>query len=164
MVATVTVGTGGCLDASATNYNADADFEDSSCTYPSAATISDIQQDMGANDDGTFNGQEVTVSAIVTGVYGSNTSIQDGEGPWSGMFVYVSGGLLDDSTQVAVGDSVMVTGTVGSFSGGTQLTSASATILNSGNALPGSSGALYGRRQPRGVRRCVVPGHRSHYR
>ena len=136
MVATVTVGTGGCLDATATNYSANADFEDGSCTYPSAATISAIQQDMGANDDGTYNGQEVTVSAIVTGVYGSNTSIQDGEGPWSGMFVYVNGGLLDGTTPVAVGDSVLVTGTVGSFNGGTQLTSASATILNSGNALP----------------------------
>ena len=91
---------------------------------------------MGAEDNGTFDGQEVTLSAIVTGVYGSNTSIQDGEGPWSGMFVYVGGGLLDDTTQVAVGDSVLVAGTVGSYSGGTQLTSASATILNSGNPLP----------------------------
>jgi plastocyanin/predicted extracellular nuclease len=136
MVATVTVGTGGCTDANATNYNASVDFEDGSCTYPSAATISAIQQDMGADDDGTFNGQDVTLSAIVTGVYGSNTSIQDGEGAWSGMFVYVSGGLLDDTTQVAVGDSVLVAGTVGSFSGGTQLTSASATIINSGNPLP----------------------------
>ncbi|MDA9863728.1 lamin tail domain-containing protein [Flavobacteriales bacterium] len=136
MVATVTVGTGGCTDSTATNYNAGVDFEDGSCTFPSAATISAIQQDMGADDDGTFDGQEVTVSAIVTGVYGSNTSIQDGEGPWSGIFVYVSGGLLDGVTPVAVGDSVLVTGTVGSFSGGTQLSSASATILNSGNALP----------------------------
>ena len=87
MVATVTVGSGGCTDASATNYNAGVDFEDGSCTYPSAATISAIQQDMGANDDGAFNGQDVTLSAIVTGVYGSNTSIQDGEGAWSGMFI-----------------------------------------------------------------------------
>ena len=73
-------------------------------------TFKAIQQDMGANDDGAFNGQEVTLSAIVTGVYGSNTSIQDGEGAWSGMFVYVSGGLLDDTVQVAVGDSVIVAG------------------------------------------------------
>ena len=136
MVATVTVGTGGCTDNTATNYNSGADFEDGSCTYPSAATISAIQQDMGADDNGAFNGQEVTVSAIVTGVYGSNTSIQDGTGAWSGMFVYVGGGLLADTTQVAVGDSVLVTGTVGSFNGGTQLTSATAVILNSGNALP----------------------------
>ena len=136
MVATVTVGTGGCTDNTATNYNGSADFEDGSCTYPSAATISAIQQDMGADDNGTFNGQEVSVSAIVTGVYGSNTSNQDGEGAWSGMFVYVGGGLFDDTTQVSVGDSVIVTGTVGSFNGGTQLTSASASILNGGNALP----------------------------
>ena len=57
MVATVTVGTGGCTDATATNYNANVDFEDGSCTYPSAATISAIQQDMGAEDNGTFDGQ-----------------------------------------------------------------------------------------------------------
>ena len=136
MVATITVGSGGCTDNTATNYSDNADFEDGSCTYPSAATISAVQQDMGANDDGSYDGLEVTLPAIVTGVYGSNTSIQDGEGAWSGMFVYVGGGLLDDTTQVAVGDSVLVTGIVGSFNGGTQLTSASAQILNSGNALP----------------------------
>ena len=91
---------------------------------------------MGAEDNGTFNGQTVLVRGIVTGVYGSNTSIQDGEGAWSGMFVYVGGGLLDDTTQVAMGDSVLVEGVVGSFNGGTQLTGASATILNGGNPLP----------------------------
>ena len=44
-------------------------------------------------------------------------------------------GLLD-TTQVAMGDSVLVEGVVGSFNGGTQLTGASATILNGGNPLP----------------------------
>ena len=127
---------GGCTDEAATNYNSNATFDDGSCTYPTEVTISAIQQDMGAEDDGTFNGQTVLIRGVVTGVYGSNTSIQDGEGAWSGIFVYVGGGLLDDTTQVAMGDSVLVEGTVGSFNGGTQLTGASATILNSGNALP----------------------------
>ena len=136
MVATVTVGTGGCTDNTAVNYSASADFDDGSCEFAQEATISAIQQDMGADDNGTFDGQTVLVRGIVTGVYGSNTSIQDGEGAWSGIFVYVSGGLLDGTTQVAMGDSVLVQGTVGNFGGGTQLTGASATILNSGNTLP----------------------------
>lgn len=131
------VTTAGCTDPSATNYDPNAGADDGSCTYPALVTISEIQQDMGAADDGAFNGQIVDVKGIVTGVYGSNTSIQDGTGAWSGIFIYVSGGLLDSAgVQVAEGDSVLVTGTVGSFSGGTQLTSASAVILSSGNALP----------------------------
>ena len=121
----------------ATNYNQNATFDDGSCTYPTEESISAIQQDMGEGDDnGTFNGQTVLVRGLVTGVYGSNTSIQDGDGAWSGIFIYVNGGLLDDTTQVAIGDSVLVQGTVGSFNGGTQLTGATATILNGGNALP----------------------------
>ena len=124
------------MDEAATNYNSNATFDDGSCEYPTEVTISAIQQDMGADDDGAFNGQTVIVRGIVTGVYGSNTSIQDGEGAWSGIFVYVGGGLFDDMTQVAMGDSVLVEGIVGSYNGGTQLTSATASILNSGNALP----------------------------
>ncbi len=127
---------GGCMDEAATNYNSNVTFDDGSCEYPTEVTISAIQQDMGADDDGTYNGQTVIVRGIVTGAYGSNTSIQDGEGAWSGIFVYVGGGLFDDATQVAMGDSVIVEGVVGSYNGGTQLTSATASILNSGNALP----------------------------
>ena len=127
---------GGCMDEAATNYNSNATFDDGSCEYPTEVTISSIQQDMGADDDGTYNGQTVIVRGIVTGSYGSNTSIQDGEGAWSGIFVYVGGGLFDDTTQVALGDSVIVEGVVGSYNGGTQLTSATASILNSGNTLP----------------------------
>ena len=37
MTGTVTVGTGGCTDDTASNYNADADFDDDSCTYPQPA-------------------------------------------------------------------------------------------------------------------------------
>ena len=109
---------GGCTDPGATNYNQNATFDDGSCTYPTEESISAIQQDMGEGDDGTFNGQTVLLRGLVTGVYGSNTSIQDGDGAWSGIFVYVNGGLLDDTTQVALGDSVLVQGTVGSFNGG----------------------------------------------
>ena len=87
--------TSGCTDPEATNYDPNAGVDDGSCTYPAEVTISAIQQDMGAADDGAYNGQVVDVRGIVTGVYGSNTSIQDGTGAWSGIFVYVSGGLLD---------------------------------------------------------------------
>ena len=76
-----------------------------------ATTISDIQQ--GNVSEGTV----VTVSGIVTGepyaFGGSKMYIQDGEGAWSGIYVYLGThveNLVGDSVIVAEGDSVTVTG------------------------------------------------------
>ena len=44
MVATVTVGTGGCMDESSTNYNSEADFDDGSCDS-AVACIGDLNGD-----------------------------------------------------------------------------------------------------------------------
>ena len=44
MVATITVGTGGCTNAAASNYNDAADFDDGSCLVVELTAISDIQQ------------------------------------------------------------------------------------------------------------------------
>jgi predicted extracellular nuclease len=131
MVGTVTVGTGGCMDALAANYSDSADYDDDSCEYASTQTISAIQQNMGDADDGTLNGTPVEVYGIVTAVFGSSAAIQDGEGAWSGIFLYQSGGF-----GAAQGDSVIVSGTVGSYNGGTQISVADVTVLNSGNTLP----------------------------
>lgn len=131
MVATVTVGFGGCTDAEAANFNSSADYEDDSCEYASVVSISAIQQDMGDADDGTFNGAAVEVYGIVTAVFGSNGFIQDGEGAWSGIALYQGGGFAG-----VQGDSVMVSGTVGSYNGGTQINVSDLTVLNSANTLP----------------------------
>jgi predicted extracellular nuclease/plastocyanin len=131
MVGTVTVGFGGCMDTAAANFSPSADYEDDSCEYATTETISAIQQDMGDADDGLFNGAAVEVYGIVTAAFGSTAFIQDGAGAWSGIGLYQSGGFVG-----VPGDSVLVAGTVGSYSGGTQISVTGVTVLNSLNTLP----------------------------
>ena len=127
MVGTVTVGIGGCMDAAAPNYNAAADFDDESCEASPYTLIADIQL---GQETGAFDGLAVLTSGVVTGVYGSLATIQDGSGAYSGIWVNGSDVALQ------VGDDVEVTATVVENFDLTQLTSPSVTILSQGNALP----------------------------
>ena len=127
MVGTVTVGIGGCMDAAAPNYNAAADFDDESCEASPYTLIADIQL---GQETGAFDGLAVLTSGVVTGVYGSLATIQDGSGAYSGIWVNGSDVALQ------VGDDVEVTATVVESFDLTQLTSPSVTILSQGNALP----------------------------
>ena len=103
MVGTVTVGIGGCMDAAAPNYNAAADFDDESCEASPYTLIADIQL---GQETGAFDGLAVLTSGVVTGVYGSLATIQDGSGAYSGIWVNGSDVALQ------VGDDVEVTATV----------------------------------------------------
>ena len=127
MVATITVGVGGCMDVAAPNYNAAADFDDESCEESPFTAIADIQV---GQETGAFEGLAVLTSGVVTGVYGSRATIQDGSGAYSGIWVYGSDVALQ------VGDDVEVTATVGEYYDLTQLNSPSVSILSQGNALP----------------------------
>ena len=127
MVGTVTVGIGGCMDAAAPNYNAAADFDDESCEASPYTLIADIQL---GQETGAFDGLAVLTSGVVTGVYGSLATIQDGSGAYSGIWVNGSDVALQ------VGDDVEVTATVVENFDLTQLTSPSVTILSQGNVLP----------------------------
>jgi hypothetical protein len=72
----------------------------------------------------------VVTSGIVTGVYGSNVSIQDGQGAYSGLW------LFSPDVPVQVGDQIEATGAVTEYFDKTQISTPAVVILSQGNALP----------------------------
>lgn len=94
-------------------------------------TIQEIQSETDANGGSLLVGEVVSTQGVVTGVYpGSNIfSMQDGPGPWSGIWV--------TGSSVQVGDEVAVVGTVSEQFGLTILTSVtSIQVQTQGNPLP----------------------------
>ncbi len=95
-------------------------------TPPGITPIADVQATTGG-DQSDLLGQVVTVGGRVTAVKaGSGYWIQDKVAPWSGIYVFNS------ANTVAIGDSLVITGTVAEFAPGasvekaTQITSVSA--------------------------------------
>ena len=129
MVATITVGTGGCTNAAAANYNPAADYDDGSCLVVDLTSIATIQQ---GQETGFFTDSVVATRGTVTGVYGLSVSIQDGQGAYSGLWLY------SPDLPVQVGDEVEVTGAVSEFNGKTQIADPATIIVSQGNALPTS--------------------------
>ena len=117
----------GCTDSEAENYNPNATSDDGSCQYAYDLTISDIQ---GEDVESPFVGYVATTSGVVTGVSYAGFFIQDGEGPWSGLWIYQS------SPTVSIGDLVEATGVVTEYNGLTEIESSSVNIVSSGNPLP----------------------------
>jgi len=82
MVATIVVGTGGCMDASATNYNSSADYEDNSCVF-GGSLLSGLSYELIASDP-LGSGQHtyrlyadfISNDVEITAVYGTDTE------PW----------------------------------------------------------------------------------
>lgn len=87
------------------------------------------------NGPSPYNGQSVTIQALVAGVVrDKGFFLSDPEGgPWSGLYVFGSSA----ANNVNVGDEVLVTGTVDEFYGLTELTYPSMPqILSTGNPIP----------------------------
>ena len=127
MVATITVGTGGCTNAAAPNYNPTANFDDGSCIEVSTTSIADIQ--LGQETE-VFTDSVVVTSGVVTGVFGSNVSIQDGQGAYSGIWLFAP------DVPVMVGDAIEATGAVVEYFGKTQIGNPAVVITSQGNDLP----------------------------
>lgn len=84
-------------------------------------TIQEIQTTVTA-------GETVITTGLVTCVFPTSFTMQDGTGAFSGIYV--------EDTSVAVGDSVTVQGVVAELFDVTTITAASITVINSGNTLP----------------------------
>jgi hypothetical protein len=101
---------------------------------PIETTIGEVQYTDDPTGDSQMEDQRVTVSGIATTddwTYPERYSIQDGGGPWSGLFVRRS------EIAVSRGDSVTITGTVVETEGLTELDAVGAVVHHgSGNPLP----------------------------
>jgi len=114
-------------------------------TNPQTVTaIYDIQYvaDPSTDDESPLNGQEVTISGVVTtefwGGGNSHLYVQDSAGGWNGIIVYQSGGWdefdfsspLGTVHSVAEGDSVTFTGIVNEYYGLTQIIDVSEFMIH----------------------------------
>lgn len=110
----------------------DVTISDGVVVPPTEATIYEIQYTEDASGDSPLMNTNVITMGIVTGAKaGTGYFLQDGTGPWNGIFV-------NDATNNPVrGDMVHVTASVQENFGFTRLTSVSAfMVMSSGNAEP----------------------------
>jgi hypothetical protein len=130
-------GAGTALDVNYTNGSV-------SYTAPIVATIKEIQTPTGSDDASPYVGQVVTTTGIVTAIDNiggvRNYWIQDGTGPYSGVYVF---DLLTDLSTIAIGDRITVTTMVMEYFNLTELNYTDYPIgftkVSSGNPVPAPS-------------------------
>ncbi len=102
---------------------------------PQTVTIQQIQESQAPDGASPLVGQTVITSGIVTALTTTPSNgffIQNGAGPWSGIFVFST-----PLATMAIGDNITLTGTVAEFNGQTQLSNVVDMDVNStGNAMP----------------------------
>ncbi|MBU1355571.1 MAG: Ig-like domain-containing protein [Candidatus Edwardsbacteria bacterium] len=132
---TVTVGILPSLTDSSGNALRDTSFSFSTRNNPNL-TVFDIQYTTDPSGNSPYSGQNVTVSGVVTGVVRVGNSkgmyfIQDGTGPWNGVYCY------DRDRFPEEGDSVKVSGTVIEYFGLTEISPVSGfQLLKKGTLVP----------------------------
>lgn len=98
---------------------------------PFEGTITSIQAIQGSTDDSPYVGQTVSTTGIVTGVFGDDFFIQNGNDVRSGIYIYSS------PIFPSIGDSVIVTGEVSEYYSLTEFAFPDEVyILTSNNPLP----------------------------
>ena len=88
-------------------------------------TIYDVQYTEYISGNSPYLGQTVTISGVVTRIFGSYVYMQDDTLPWHGILVY------GPSTTCRVGDEITVTGTVDEYNGKTEITDVTSMSINS---------------------------------
>jgi uncharacterized repeat protein (TIGR01451 family) len=118
------------------------EVEHTATVYP-LVSIHDIQYvaDPETSDASPYLGQTVFVEGIVTaapGELGSSAMIieEPGGGPWSGLYLYKSGGY--GSLSAPRGTEVRVLGTVDEYFGLTEFVVLNISVLSTGNTVPGA--------------------------
>ena len=99
---------------------------------PDYTPIYDIQYTTDPSGDSPLKDQvDITTEGVVTAVFYNGYFIQDGPGPWSGLWIY------DNANTPALGDRLRLTGTVLEYFNLTELGYLTDyQVLSSGNALP----------------------------
>lgn len=105
---------------------------------PPTVTIQEIQESQAPDGASPLVGQTVITSGVVTAlttVPSNGYFIQNGAGPWSGIFVFGA-----PPATMEIGDNITITGMVSEFNGQTQLSNVSDLDVNStGNPMPYTS-------------------------
>jgi hypothetical protein len=112
----------------------DVTISEINITPPPIVTIQEIQESQAPDGASPLVGQTVTTSGVVTAITtvpSVGYFIQNGAGPWSGIFVF------NEPNTLAIGDAVTLTGTVAEFNGQTQLSGISdRDVTSSNNPMP----------------------------
>jgi len=96
-----------------------------------AVTIYDVQYTTDLAGNSPYMNQWVSLKGIVTAVQNNGYYLQNGEGQWTGVFVY------DQTNFPVLGDSLAIIAKVVEYYNLTELNPVSSyTVLNSGNTLP----------------------------
>jgi len=97
---------------------------------PTPATIAEIQETTAPDGASPMVGTTVVTQGVVSALLGNGFYLQDGTGPWTGIYVFATPGAI------AIGDEMTISGTVVEFNGQTQISSVlNMVTLTSGNAI-----------------------------
>ena len=104
-----------------------------SSSLPQYVSIYDIQYTTDVSGNSPYVDDTVLTSGIVTGTYSQGFFMQNGYGPWNGIYVFSA----TYAPQVNVGDSISIVGKVKEYYGLTELTNISYLQVHSqNNPLP----------------------------